>query len=252
MKAPGRRALVLEHAPGEGPGRIAGALTAAGFHLDRRRLHRGDALPAALASDELLVVMGGPMGVGDTHDARYPFLAAELDLLAHAIAHDRAVLGICLGAQLLAAAAGAQVARNRHHGRPQREVGWASVTFATGPHPELNGVPARAPMLHWHQDAAALPAGAIRLAWSERCPLQAFRLTRSGARARQAGVQFHPEVEAATVSRWALADAAFVHGAGGMGAVARLRHSTARQEARSRTPARRLLANLIICLAGPG
>src|SRR5208282_1567470 len=92
--------------------------------------YAGAAVPEALAPGELLVVMGGPMGVGDAGDARYPFLARELALLERAISADRPVLGICLGAQLLAAAAGAVVAPNRFQGRPRREVGWGSVAFA--------------------------------------------------------------------------------------------------------------------------
>jgi GMP synthase (glutamine-hydrolysing) len=241
-----RRAIILVHAPGEGPGRIAGALCAAGWRLELRRLHGGDAVPRALADGELLVVMGGPMGVADRGDPRYPFLADELDLLRRAIAEDRPVLGVCLGAQLLAAAAGAEIGRNRHRGRPRREVGWADVHFAGAPaHPELCGMPAAAPMLHWHEDAFALPPGAALLAWSDRCPHQAFRLGRAGRPGRQAGVQFHPEVDAATVARWARADARFVIGADGAGAVGRLLRENRRQEARSRTAATRLIGNLI-------
>jgi GMP synthase (glutamine-hydrolysing) len=246
-----RRAIILMHAQGEGPGRLAGALTAHGYRLELRRLHAGDAVPGALADGELLVVMGGPMGVGDCGDPRHPFLARELGLLRQAIAEDRPVLGICLGAQLLAAAAGARVERNRYRGRPQREVGWAGVTFARAPaHAELDGLPAQAPMLHWHEDAFALPPGAALLAWSKRCPHQAFRLDHSGRPGRQLGVQFHPEVDAATVARWARADARFVLGANGAGAVQRLLDENARQEARSRAVAGRLIANLIRCAAG--
>jgi len=241
-----RRAIILMHAPGEGPGRLAGALSAAGYRLEPRRLHAGDAVPGALADNELLVVMGGPMGVGERGDPRYPFLERELDLLRRAISEDRPVLGICLGAQLLAVAAGAGVAPNLYRGRPRREVGWASISFSTAHgHPELSGMPAAAPMLHWHEDSFALPAGATLLAWSRLCPHQAFRLDRAGAAGRQFGLQFHPEVDAATVVRWALSDARFVLGANGPGGVARLLDETARQEARSRTAAARLIANLI-------
>lgn len=246
-----RRAIILTHADGEGPGRIAVALTAAGYRLEQRRLHRGDPVPGRLGDGELLVVMGGALGVGERGDPRYPFLEYELDLLRRLIDEDRPVLGVCLGAQLLAVAAGAQVARNRYRGRLRSEVGWGSVAFASpAGHPELRGMPAQATLLHWHEDAFALPPAATLLAWSEFCPHQAFRLNRAGGAGRQVGVQFHPEVDAATVRRWAKDDAGFVLRANGAGSVARLLGATSRHGARSAVLGARLIANLIRTVGG--
>src|SRR5689334_14792875 len=104
-----RRAIVLQHAVHEGPARVGSALRRAGFELGLCPLYAGAAVPATLEGAELLVVMGGSMGVADVGDARYPFLAPELDLLRAAVARDFPTLGICLGSQLLAAAAGARV-----------------------------------------------------------------------------------------------------------------------------------------------
>jgi GMP synthase-like glutamine amidotransferase len=126
-----RRALILTHVTHEGPGRIAPALERVGLVPDVRRLYAGDALPKTLAEHAVLVVMGGPMGVSDVGSARYPFLAAELELLKDAVQKEFPVLGMCLGAQLLAAAAGAQVYPNvtGDPPRPAREVGWGAVHF---------------------------------------------------------------------------------------------------------------------------
>ena len=92
--------------------------------LDIRHVYRGDAVPADLGAGEILIVMGGPMGVSDAGDARFPYLAPELALLEKLVARDRPVLGICLGSQLLARAAGARV-----YPAARREVGWAPVRF---------------------------------------------------------------------------------------------------------------------------
>src|SRR5690349_10139613 len=112
MLARMKRALVLTHVAHEGPGRIQGALERAGLAVDVRKLYAGDALPVSLDEHAALVVMGGPMGVSDAGSARYPFLTAELELLGEAVRRDYPVLGMCLGAQLLAAAAGARVYPN--------------------------------------------------------------------------------------------------------------------------------------------
>src|SRR6188768_1856799 len=104
-----QRATILEHVAHEGPARVGSALERAGLELARVRLHAGDPLPKDPRELGLLVVMGGPMGVEDVGNPRYPFLGPELALLRAALAADVPILGICLGAQLLAAAAGARV-----------------------------------------------------------------------------------------------------------------------------------------------
>src|SRR5947207_468135 len=96
-----KAAVVLQHTPTEGPERLGALCVARGMRLDVRHVYRGDAVPDDLAGDEILIVMGGPMGVGDAGDARYPYLAREIDRIAALVARERPVLGICLGAQLL-------------------------------------------------------------------------------------------------------------------------------------------------------
>ncbi|HEX7599228.1 MAG TPA: gamma-glutamyl-gamma-aminobutyrate hydrolase family protein, partial [Polyangia bacterium] len=100
------RAIILTHLPRESPGRIATLAARRGLTVDIRQVDQGDPVPTRLHPDELLVVMGGFMGVGDAGDPRYPFLEKEITLLRHVLDARAPVLGICLGAQLLAHAAG--------------------------------------------------------------------------------------------------------------------------------------------------
>src|SRR4051794_20767417 len=104
---------ILQHVEAEGPGRIVPVLRDFGIPVETRKLFRGDEVPADLDELRALIVLGGPMGVGDVGNAeRYPFLAKEIELLKRCVQRDRATLGICLGAQLLAHAAGAKVYPN--------------------------------------------------------------------------------------------------------------------------------------------
>jgi GMP synthase-like glutamine amidotransferase len=222
-----RRAIVLEHVDHEGPARVGSALARAGCELDRRRLYAGATVPANLDGADLLVVMGGPMSVTDVGDTRYPFLAAELELLRSAVARDFPTLGICLGAQLLAAAAGARVYPHvtGDPPRPTREVGWGAVHFlrSAAEEPVLAGLAAAEIVLHWHGDTFELPRGATLLASTLTCPHQMFRLGR-----RQYGLQFHVELDEADLETWLRADADYVRGALGPDGAERIRRDTAR------------------------
>jgi GMP synthase (glutamine-hydrolysing) len=214
-----RQALVLQHAPHEGPGRIAPLLEARGFRLAPRALFAGEAVPERLEPGDVLVVMGGAMGVADLGSPDFPFLRAELALLERCVADDAPVLGVCLGAQLVAAAAGARVApMTRPDGTRVLEVGWGEVDFQLG---EVDDLPARAPMLHWHGDAFELPAGARRLASTAICANQGFQL-----RTRLFGLQFHPEVSEADIESFVREDAAYAARALGPDAAERIRRDT--------------------------
>lgn len=235
------RAVVLQHTATEGPERVATALAARGISCGTRAVHAGEAVPADLAADELLVVMGGPMGVGDAGDARWPFLAQEIALLAKLVARDAPVLGICLGAQLLAAGAGARV-----YPSPRREVGWGPVDLiGAGREPLLAGLPARPLVLHWHGDTFDLPRGAVHLASTPVCPNQAFRLGR-----RQVAFQFHCELERETIAVWAHEDAAFARAALGERATEQILADTARLYASAQPAWDRLLGNALDALVG--
>ena len=170
--------VVIQHEPGEGPGTLAPFLRNARLV----RTFAGDPVPA---DADALVVLGGGMGVYDQD--RLPHLADEIRLLRRCLEHDRPVLGVCLGSQLLAAAAGGQVAKAAH-----AEIGFYRVRLL--PQARNDALFAEMPesfvALHWHGDAFTLPPGAVPLASSTLTPLQAFRC---GARAW--GVQFHLEVD---------------------------------------------------------
>ncbi len=237
------RAAVLQHVPHEGPARIGTALARAGIQMDRRELFAGALVPA-LEEADLLVVMGAPLGVSDANDPRYPFLAAELELLRSAVARDFPTLGVCLGAQLLAAAAGARVYPNvtGDPSRPTREVGWGAVHFVRAPdeEPVLAGLDPAELMLHWHGDTFDLPRGATLLASTLACENQMFRLGR-----RQFGIQFHVELDASDIDAWLAADADYVRGALGAGGAERIRRDTARFMPRFETKTDRWLDTLL-------
>lgn len=144
---------------------------------------------------DLLVVLGGPIGVYD--HASYPLLTDELELLRVRLAADRATLGICLGAQLMAAALGARV-----YPGPAKEIGWSALDLT----PTLEHQPLAAlrdvPVLHWHGDTFDLPEGCSLLASTPLCRNQAF-----SRGPNVLGLQFHPEVRGARFEHWLLGHA---------------------------------------------
>jgi len=172
----------LQHVPFEDIGSMASDFRSRGYTLSTTHWYRGDAAPA-VSDFDALVVMGGPMGIHD--EAIYPWLADEKILIKEAIAAGKILLGICLGAQLIADVLGGKVTRNAH-----KEIGWLPINInpAAATHP-IAQIFARYPnVFHWHGDTFALPPGAIHLASSEGCANQAYVF-----QGKVYGFQFHLE-----------------------------------------------------------
>lgn len=247
-----RDAVVLQQVEFEGPQRIASALVRHGYATSTVRLFAGEPVPRELSDATLLVVMGGPMGVSDVGGGSYPFLAHEVELLKRRLSADAPTLGICLGAQLMAFAAGARVYQNSRpasdgSARQERvfEVGWADLTFDRAHEAEvLAGLPDVVPMFHWHGDTFDLPEKARLFASTPACRAQAFRLNR-----RWFGLQFHPEVEPADIAGLLHMDEAYAVAANGPDAVRQILSDTERHMPALRNIGDRLLDNLVRALS---
>jgi GMP synthase (glutamine-hydrolysing) len=187
-----KRVLVFKHVAHEPLGKLDRLLRDAGFRIRFVNFHRDpDAKPNVDRYDGL-VVLGGPMGVGDAD--RHPHLKTEMAAIERAVADGKPVLGICLGAQLTAAALGARVRKN-----PSREIGWYSVrpTEQARQDPLFEHVGETETLFQWHADTFEVPRGGTHLASSESCEAQAYRYGDNVY-----GLQFHLEVDAPMVNRW--------------------------------------------------
>lgn len=200
MSTDALRALVLNHVPFEDLGSLGPVLEQRGFAVETVDAATAQ-FPLAQADDaDLLVVLGGPIGVYEADV--YPFLTGEIECMRRRLAANRPALGICLGAQLMTAALGARV----YPGANGAEIGWASIEFSGSGEPPQWFAPLVAggmPVFHWHGDTFDLPAGAESLARSQLYEQQAFMVGRHGL-----ALQFHPEVTAHGLERWYVGHAA--------------------------------------------
>ena len=184
--------LTIQHAEAEAMGLLEPLCRELGVAWHLCHPYAGEFIPPATHPYQGIILLGGPMHVEEVE--AYPFLDAEVQLVQQALRRQVPMLGICLGAQLLAKAAGSRVVRG-----PAPEIGWFPIRLtAEGQQdPLFAGVPAEFMTFHWHGDTYELPAKAVHLAVSDQYPQQAFRL---GPQAY--AVQFHGEITPAMAQRW--------------------------------------------------
>jgi GMP synthase-like glutamine amidotransferase len=171
----------LQHVPFEDLANIETWARSRGHNLSCTRLFSGEALPE-IAHFDWLIIMGGPMNIHE--NGKYPWLAREKEFIRKAIACDKIVLGICLGAQLMADVLDGTVRRNEY-----KEIGWFPVSLTKDGilSPIFSVLPQRFVALHWHGDTFEIPTGAVRTAESRACKNQAFM------QGKAIGLQFHLE-----------------------------------------------------------
>jgi GMP synthase-like glutamine amidotransferase len=173
------RAHVLQHVPFEDIGSMALWLEKRRADVSYTRFFENPALPS-LNGIDLIIVMGGPMSVND--ESKLPWLKPEKQFVREAVEKGVPVLGVCLGAQLIASALGANVYRNT-----QKEIGWFQIE-ATPTIPNVFRFPEKCEVFHWHGETFDLPPGAVHLAKSAACENQAFQIGE-----HVIGLQFHLE-----------------------------------------------------------
>lgn len=212
-----KTAVAIQHVPFEGLGSFAPVLSERGYRVRYLDAALDNLGPIIERPPEILIVLGGPVGA---HEHKiYPFLLLEEEIIKRRLEADLPTLGVCLGAQLMARAAGADT-----YPASEKEIGWCPLALTVPGEVSclapVNGLP----VLHWHGDTFDLPDGAVRLASTQSCQNQAFMLKRS------LGLQFHAEVTARGLEAWFVGHATEIAATDGV-SVEGLRADTARYAA---------------------
>jgi len=182
--------LAVRHVAFEDLGLLGPLVAARGYGV---RYHDAGVQPfdaETLLAPDLLIVLGGPIGVYERE--AYPFITEEIAAVAARLEANKPILGICLGAQMMAAALGARVAPG-----PVKEIGWAPLTLTSAGRKSVLAPLDASPVLHWHGDNCELPAGCAHLASTQHCPVQAFV-----REPWQLALQFHLETEPPRFENW--------------------------------------------------
>jgi GMP synthase (glutamine-hydrolysing) len=182
--------LAVRHVAFEDLGMLGPLTAARGYEVRYHDACVDRFTPEMLLAPDLVIVLGGPIGVYEADT--YPFITDEIAAVAARLAAGKPMLGICLGAQMMAAALGAGVAPG-----PVKEIGWAPLTLSEAGKASVLAPLGATPVLHWHGDNCALPAGCTQLASTPACPVQAFFRQPS-----QLALQFHIETEPERLETW--------------------------------------------------
>lgn len=196
-----KRALAIRHVCFEDLGIFTPMLKELGFTVEYLDAAVGDFNTLRQTPPDLLIVLGGPIGAFD--DDLYPFLVQELDAVTHRIENNLPILGICLGAQLIARALGAKVYPMGH-----KEIGYSPLNFTEAGANSCLETIGNLSVLHWHGDQFDIPLGATLLAGSSLCPHQAFSVGD-----RVLALQFHVEADSRRIEHWLVGHAAELSGA---------------------------------------
>jgi GMP synthase (glutamine-hydrolysing) len=197
-----KTALAIRHVTFEDLGSVAASLQRADYRIEYLEACEDDLTAIDPLAADLLIVLGGPIGVYD--EASYPIVSTEADILKRRMDADMPTLGICLGAQLMAHALGSRV-----YPGPQKEIGWSAIDLTSEGHGSSLRHLEGCAVLHWHGDTFDLPEGCDGLASTVICKNQAF-----SRGSRILGLQFHPEVKPAKFEHWLIGHACELSQAG--------------------------------------
>ena len=202
-----KRLLVIQHLEIEGPGLFYQIAKEREMNIEIFRMDLGDSLPKTNKYD-LLLIMGGPMGVKDIGSTKYPWLKTERDYIKSELKKKTRIIGVCLGAQLLANSEGGDVEILKYGSppKPLPEIGWSQIFFnhSKNDFKEFSEIPFH--VLHWHGDRILLPKNAKLIASSKRCKEQFFKIGNLAY-----GLQFHIESSKVMTERWINKDKLFIN-----------------------------------------
>ncbi len=235
----------MQHIDREGPDLVADIALEQGMTIQTIRPDQGEPLPDPVSTQNTIaLLLGGPMSVGERHQDELAWMQRELDWLAVWHQHNKPVLGICLGAQLLAVAAGGAVQPLQVGLPPQplKEVGYGAIHWLTKPsnEPLLMGLQPSELVLHWHGDRIQLPPTATLLGSSLHCPEQVFRIGRNAV-----GLQCHMELTTNNLGRWIQEDLDYVVSAMGKNGPEQLRQDSEQFGASIQQQGGRLIRNIL-------
>ena len=203
-----KRLFVLQHVDIEGPGLFAEIAKKRGYSIIIIKLYKGDKLPN-VNNQDLVLILGGPMGVNDISTNKYLWLKEEVAFIKSLLKNKISIIGICLGAQLLAYASGGNIKKLKGVS-PRKvlpEIGWLEIFSRSKRFDNelirLLEKPLR--VLHWHEDRILLPPSAELIASTKRCEEQLFKINKNSY-----GLQFHLEVDEVMAERWINKDKRFI------------------------------------------